>query len=92
MRGGVPLPAPAAYPLSNADSIKNALFGLLGPEANRSDELEQRWLLYSGFLRGLHFTMGSTTPTDRQLGWTFAAWLISLLAIVDALVLTLRFL
>ena len=48
--------------------------------------------LYSGFLLGLHFTMGITTPTDRQLRWTFAAWLISLLAIVDALVLTLSFL
>jgi hypothetical protein len=48
--------------------------------------------LYSGFLRGLHFTIGITTPTDRQLRWTFAAWLISLLAIVDALALTLRFL
>jgi len=48
--------------------------------------------LYSGFLRGLHLTMGITTPTDRQLRWALAAWLISLLAIVDALVLTLRFL
>jgi hypothetical protein len=31
-------------PLSNADLIKNTLFGLLGTQANRSDELEERWL------------------------------------------------
>ena len=31
-------------PLSNADLIKNTLFGLLGVQANRSDELEERWL------------------------------------------------
>ncbi len=31
-------------PLSNADLIKNTLFGQLGTQANRSDELEERWL------------------------------------------------
>jgi hypothetical protein len=31
-------------PLSNADLIKNTLFGVLGAQANRSDELEERWL------------------------------------------------
>jgi hypothetical protein len=31
-------------PLSNADLIKNTLFGSLGAQANRSDELEERWL------------------------------------------------
>jgi hypothetical protein len=31
-------------PLSNADLIKNTLFSLLGAQANRSDELEERWL------------------------------------------------
>jgi Protein of unknown function DUF262/Protein of unknown function (DUF1524) len=31
-------------PLSNADLIKNTLFGLLGAQASRSDELEERWL------------------------------------------------
>lgn len=31
-------------PLSNADLIKNSLFGKLGAEASRSEELESRWL------------------------------------------------
>jgi hypothetical protein len=31
-------------PLSNTDLIKNSLFGVLGAEAQRSDELEERWL------------------------------------------------
>jgi hypothetical protein len=31
-------------PLSNADLIKNTLFGMLGTQASRSDELEERWL------------------------------------------------
>lgn len=31
-------------PLSNADLIKNTLFEMLGAQANRSDELEERWL------------------------------------------------
>jgi hypothetical protein len=31
-------------PLSNADLIKNTLFGMLGAQTNRSDELEERWL------------------------------------------------
>jgi uncharacterized protein with ParB-like and HNH nuclease domain len=31
-------------PLSNADLIKNTLFEVLGTQANRSDELEERWL------------------------------------------------
>lgn len=31
-------------PLSNADLIKNTLFGFLGAKTDRSDELEQRWL------------------------------------------------
>jgi hypothetical protein len=30
--------------LSNADLIKNTLFGMLGAESNRSAELEERWL------------------------------------------------
>jgi len=30
--------------LSNADLIKNALFGELGQQASRSDELEERWI------------------------------------------------
>jgi Protein of unknown function DUF262/Protein of unknown function (DUF1524) len=31
-------------PLSNADLIKNTLFGQLGAQTNRSNELEERWL------------------------------------------------
>ena len=31
-------------PLSNADLIKNTLFEMLGAQASRSDELEERWL------------------------------------------------
>ena len=35
-------------PLSNADLIKNTLFGRLGSQANRSEELEERWLQLEG--------------------------------------------
>jgi len=48
--------------------------------------------LYQTFLRGLHFTIGITTPTDRQLRWTLAVWLISTLAIVDGMVLVFAYL
>lgn len=45
--------------------------------------------LYDGFLRGLHNTIGITTPSDRQLRWVLAAWLLSTLIIVDGLALML---
>jgi hypothetical protein len=47
--------------------------------------------LFRDFLRGLHFTIGITTPTDRQLRWTLVAWLASLIVIVDMMALLLRY-
>ncbi len=41
--------------------------------------------LYDGTLRGLHNTIGITTPSDRQLRWVLIVWLISTALIVDAL-------
>jgi hypothetical protein len=43
--------------------------------------------LYGGILRGLHNTIGITTPTDRQLQWVLVAWVVSTAAIVDVMVL-----
>jgi hypothetical protein len=45
--------------------------------------------VYAGVVRGLHFTIGISTPTPRQLRWTLAVWLISVLAIVDGIALLL---
>jgi hypothetical protein len=39
--------------------------------------------LYGGLLRGLHNTIGITTPTDRQLQWVLVVWIVSMVAIVD---------
>lgn len=50
------------------------------------------WLprrLYDSFLRGLHATIGITTPTDRQLRWVLIAWILSTVAIVDGLAVML---
>jgi hypothetical protein len=47
--------------------------------------------IYRDFLYGLHYTIGITAPTDRQLRWTLVVWLISLLVIVDGMVLLLQF-
>jgi hypothetical protein len=47
--------------------------------------------LYDGFLRGLHNTIGITTPTDRQLRWVLVVWLLSLAAIVDGMALLLQY-
>jgi hypothetical protein len=41
--------------------------------------------LYNSFLRGLHATIGITTPTDRQLRWVLVVWALSTLFIVDGL-------
>jgi hypothetical protein len=41
--------------------------------------------LYGGLLRGLHNTIGITTPTDRQLQWVLVVWIVSMVAIVDLL-------
>jgi hypothetical protein len=48
--------------------------------------------MYDGFLKGLHYTIGITAPTDRQLRWTLAAWLVSVLVIADGMILLLQFL
>jgi hypothetical protein len=48
--------------------------------------------LYDGFLRGLHLTIGITTPTDQQLRRALAIWLISVLAIVDVLAAVIQYL
>ena len=40
---------------------------------------------FNGFLRGLHKTIGISTPTDRQLRWVLVVWLLAVLAIVDGL-------
>ena len=41
--------------------------------------------VYDGFLRGLHKTIGITTPTDRQLRWVLIVWMLATVAIVDGL-------
>ncbi|MFN7995674.1 MAG: hypothetical protein U0Q18_18835 [Bryobacteraceae bacterium] len=41
--------------------------------------------LYAGMLRGLHNTIGITTPSDRQLRWVLIVWLISVVVIFDAM-------
>jgi len=43
--------------------------------------------LYGSLLRGLHNTIGITTPTDRQLQWVLVVWAISMLAIVDLMLI-----
>lgn len=42
--------------------------------------------LYDAPLRGLHNTIGITTPTDRQLRWVLAVWLFSTAIIVDSMI------
>lgn len=42
-----------------------------------------------GLLRGLHNTIGISTPTDRQLRWVLVVWLLCTAAIVDGLALLL---
>jgi hypothetical protein len=42
---------------------------------------------YGGILRGLHNTIGITTPTDRQLQWVLVAWIVATVAIVDLMVI-----
>jgi len=50
-----------------------------------------RWI-YDGFLRGLHMTIGISTPTDQQLRRALALWLVSVVAIVDVLVFVIQYL
>jgi hypothetical protein len=41
--------------------------------------------LYNGLMRGLHNTIGITTPTERQLRWVLIVWIVSMTAIFDAM-------
>jgi hypothetical protein len=45
---------------------------------------------YDSFLRGLHLTIGISTPTDQQLRRAVAMWLVGVLAIVDVVAFVLR--
>jgi hypothetical protein len=49
----------------------------------------QRW--YDGVVRGLHSTIGITTPTDRQVRAVLVVWLISMLAILDTMAALLSY-
>jgi hypothetical protein len=39
--------------------------------------------LYDGLMRGLHNTIGITTPTPRQARWVMIVWIVSTVIIVD---------
>jgi hypothetical protein len=41
--------------------------------------------LYDGLMRGLHNTIGITTPTERQVRWVLIVWMLSTAAIFDAM-------
>ena len=41
--------------------------------------------LYDGLMRGLHNTIGITTPTERQVRWVLIVWIVVMLAIFDAM-------
>ena len=41
--------------------------------------------LYGGMLRGLHNTIGITTPSDRQLRWVLIVWIVSAVVIFDTM-------
>jgi hypothetical protein len=40
---------------------------------------------YDGFIRGVHNTIGITTPTDRQVRWVLIVWILAMLSILDAM-------
>jgi hypothetical protein len=46
---------------------------------------------YDSLVRGLHATIGITTPTDRQVRAVLIVWLISMLAIVDTMAALLKY-
>lgn len=52
-----------------------------------ADKLPPKW--YDPLLRGLHNTIGITTPTNRQLRWVLIAWILSTVVICDAMALLL---
>jgi hypothetical protein len=41
--------------------------------------------LYDGLMRGLHNTIGITTPSERQVRWVLIVWILCMLAIFDAM-------
>jgi hypothetical protein len=52
-----------------------------------TDTLPLKW--YESLLRGLHNTIGITTPTERQLRWVLIVWILSTVVICDAMALLL---
>jgi hypothetical protein len=55
-----------------------------------SEHLPRRW--YSGFLRGLHASIGITTPNEQQTKTVLIAWIVSTIIIVDVVSLVLAIL
>ena len=51
--------------------------------------IPQEW--YGGFLRGLHNTIGISTPNDAQLRWVLVVWIVSTVLIADVVGLLLVF-
>ena len=41
--------------------------------------------LYDGVMRGLHNTIGITTPSERQVRWVLIVWIVCMVAIFDAM-------
>ena len=41
--------------------------------------------LYDGLMRGLHNTIGITTPSERQVRWVLVVWIVCMVAIFDAM-------
>ena len=44
---------------------------------------------YEALLRGLHLTIGISTPSDNQMRWVMIVWIVSMLAIFDLMALGL---
>ena len=67
-------------------TIFNIAFGAAAILA-AAGRIPRQW--YEGAMRGLHNTIGITTPTERQMRWTLVVWLLSAIVIVDAMALLL---
>jgi hypothetical protein len=67
-------------------AIFNGAFALAAILA-AGGRIPREW--YEGAMRGLHNTIGITTPTERQMRWTLVVWLLSAIVIVDAMALLL---
>ena len=44
---------------------------------------------YEALMRGLHLTIGISTPSDKQMRWVMIVWIVSMLAIFDLMALGL---